>query len=151
MHIRIGQNPSIPKDIKLPYRLSLIQDMIEFIDRNLSYLHSSIFVTSDSIKGLEYLQKYYGLNRILNINGPIIHIDRYNSKIQSNELIYQGFLKVIADFYFLGECNIILMPRSGFSDWANRRRINQYSNLYIYCRGLHRVTSQRWRRPYTIC
>lgn len=151
MHIRIGQNPSIPKDAKLPYRESLVPDMTEFLDRNLSHLHSSIFVTSDSIASVQYFQKHFGSKRILNIDGPIIHIDRYNRKTQSNEIIFRGFLKVIADFYFLGECDVILMPRSGFSHWANRRRKNEYSNLYIYCRGLYRVTNQKWRRPHAVC
>jgi len=58
MHIRLGQNPSIPKDIKLPYRQLLVKHIIEFIDQNLTYLNSSIFVTTDSIQSLEYLQKY---------------------------------------------------------------------------------------------
>ena len=151
MHVRLGQNPSIPKDKKIPYRQSLVQHMIEFINRNLSHLDSSIFLTSDSIASLQYLQKYYGSNRILYTDGPIIHIDRFNTTIQSYEHIYRGFLKVIADFYFLGECDIMLMPRSGFSQWANRRRINEYSNLYMYCRGIHRVTSSRWKRPHIVC
>jgi len=97
----------MPKDVKLPYRQSFVQHMIEFIDRNLSHLYSSIFVTTDSIESLQYLNKHYGSNRILNIDGLIIHIDRYSSKIQSNQLIYQGFLKVITDFYFLGECDTV--------------------------------------------
>jgi hypothetical protein len=151
MHIRIGQNPSIPKDAKLPYRESLVSDMTEFLDRNLSHLHSSIFVTTDSIASLQYLQKHFGSKRILNIDGPIIHIDRYNRKTQSSDIIFRGFLKVIADFYLLGECDVLLMPRSGFSHWANRRRKNEYSNLYMYCRGLHRVMNQKWRRPHAIC
>lgn len=151
MHIRLGQNPTIPKDVKLSYRQSLVQHMTEFIDRNLSHLHSSIFVTSDSIESVKYLQKHYGTKRILNIDGPIIHIDRYDSKTLSSQLIYQGFRKLITDFYFLGECDFVLMPKSGFSYWANRRRTNQYSNLYIYCRELYRVTSEKWQRPYTIC
>jgi hypothetical protein len=151
MHIRLGQNPSMPKDLKLPYRESLVQHMIEFINQNLSQLHSSIFVTSDTIESLQYLQKQSTSNRILSINGPIIHIDRLNSKKQSNELIYHGFLKVIADFYFLGECDITLIPRSGFSQLANHRRINQYSNLYMYCRGIHHVTDSQWKRPHIVC
>jgi len=43
------------------------------------------------------------------------------------------------------------MPRSGFSQWANRLRKNEYSNLYMYCRRLHQVMSQKWRRPYSVC
>ena len=151
MHIRLGQNPTIPKDAKIPYRQFLVSHMIEFIDRNLSHSQSSIFVTSDSNDSLETLRRHYGRERILTINGPIIHIDRPNRKNDSIDLIIQGFFKVIADFYFLGECDLLLMPRSGFSHWANLRRINPYTNLYFYCRGLHRMTHPNWRRPHVLC
>lgn len=151
MHIRLGQNPTIPKDNKLPYRQSLVSDMIEFIDRNLTNFRSSIFVTSDSLDSLGILRSHYGSKHILTIDGPIIHIDRPNRKTESMNMILRGFFKVIADFYFLGECDILLMPRSGFSQWANLRRIHPYSNLYFYCRGLHRITSSYWRRPHIVC
>lgn len=151
MHIRLGQNPTIPKDGKLPHRQSLVPDMIEFIDRNLNHFQPSIFVTSDSNDSLETLRRHYGRERILTINGPIIHIDRPNGKNDSLNLIIRGFFKVITDFYFLGECDLLLMPRSGFSNWANLRRINPYTNLYFYCRGLHRMTHPNWRRPHALC
>ena len=151
MHIRIGQNPSMSQDVKFSYREYLIQHMIDFINHNLSHINSSIFVTSDSIQSIEFLQKQYNSNRLLNIDGPIIHIDRLNSNNQSDEFFCNGFLKVIADFYFLGECDIIIMPRSSFSLLANLRRTNQYSNFYMYCRGIHHVRDSRWRRPHVVC
>ena len=151
MHIRLGQNPTIPNDAKLPYRQSLVSDMIEFIDRNLTDFRSSIFVTSDSMGSLEILRNHYGSRHVLTVDGPIIHIDRPNRKAESMKTILRGFFKVITDFYFLGECDILLMPRSGFSHWANLRRIHPYSNLYFYCRGLHRITHSNWRRPHTVC
>ena len=151
MHIRLGQNPSVPKDSKLQYRDSLVDDMISFIDRNLSHSDSLIFVTSDSDQTQKKIIEHYGQNRVLTMNGPIIHIDRYNFQTDTKERLYQGFLKVIVDFYFLGECDTILKPRSGFSEWANHRRLDEYRQFYIYCRGIHRVTNAKWQRPHLIC
>ncbi|CAF1049250.1 unnamed protein product [Rotaria sp. Silwood1] len=151
MHIRIGQNPTLQNDKKVLFRQSIVRDMLKFIDKNLSHSNSSIFVTSDSYQIQQDIYKHYGDDRLLSISGPIIHIDRFNTKMESNETIYNGFVKVISDFYFLGECDTLLRPRSGFSEWAGRRRLNEYSNLYMYCRGIHRVTSSKWRRPHNLC
>ncbi|CAF1140716.1 unnamed protein product [Rotaria sordida] len=151
MHIRIGQSLTLRNDKKLPFRQSIVHDMLEFIDKNLTDSYSSIFVTSDSYQIQQDIYKHYGNNRLLSVSGPIIHIDRLNTKMESNETLYHGFVKVISDFYFLGECDTLLRPRSGFSEWAGRRRLKEYSNLYIYCRGIHRVTSSKWRRPYNLC
>ena len=151
MHVRLGQNPTVPQDSKLHFRDSMVTDMIDFIDRNLSRLHPWIFVTSDSYRSQRQIGQHYPSGRVLTVPGPIIHVDRLNSRSESNETLYRGFLKVIADFYFLGECDLLLKPRSGFSEWANHRRLNEYANLFIYCRGLHRVTSEKWRRPHTLC
>ncbi|MCC6972295.1 MAG: hypothetical protein IT434_18935, partial [Phycisphaerales bacterium] len=139
MHIRTGKNSALQGDIKIPYRQSIVQDMINFIDKNLSQPYSSIFVTSDSNQIQQHFHQHYGDDRVLSTHGPIIHIDRFNRKTETNETLYHGFLKVIADFYFLGECDTFLRGRSGFSEWAGRRRWNEYSNLYVYCRGIYRV------------
>jgi hypothetical protein len=151
MHIRTGQNPTVPKDMKILFRDSIAHDMMTFIDKNLSSPSSLIFITSDSNQIQEEISKHYGNDRILSISGPIIHIDRYNTKKDSNQTLCHGFLKVISDFYFLGECDTLVKARSGFSEWAGRRRINEYSNLYTYCRGIHRITGPKWRRPHNIC
>ena len=100
----------------------------------------------------EYILEKYSSKKSISIPGPIIHIDRLSSTYSSNEQC-QGFLKVISDFYVLGECHTLIMARSGFSEWANRRRylINQYHQLYLYCREIYRVTGPKWRRPHIIC
>ena len=151
MHIRLGQNPTVPNDKKIPYRESIVNDMIKFIDKNISSSSSLIFAISDSYQIQQVISKHYDDDRLLSISGPIIHIDRYNTKIESNEMLYNGFLKVISEFYFLGECDTIIRARSGFSEWANHRRLNEYSNLYMYCRGIYRVTGPKWKRPHAIC
>jgi hypothetical protein len=54
------------------------------------------------------IYKHYDDNPMLSISGPVIHIDRYNSKMESNETLYHGFLKVIFGFYFLDEYDTFL-------------------------------------------
>jgi hypothetical protein len=151
LHVRLGQNPSIPKDEKILFREKSLDDMITFIDRNVIQQHSLIFVTSDSARIQQKISEHYGRNRTLIVPGPILHIDRLNSQLDSKEIIHRGFLKVIVDFYFLGECDTLIKSRSGFSDWANYRRLNPYRNLFIYCRGLHHVNSSNWHRPHSLC
>ncbi|CAF3321087.1 unnamed protein product [Rotaria socialis] len=151
LHIRTGKSLALPGDFQIPHRQSIVQDMINFIDKNLSQPYSSIFITSDSDQIQQHIHQHYGDDRVLSVNGPIIHIDRFIQKTPSNETLYHGFLKVIADFYFLGECDTLLRARSGFSEWAGRRRWNEYSNLYVYCRGIYRMKNQQWRRPHHQC
>ncbi len=153
LHIRIGKNPTMINDKILSYRDTMVEDMLEFIEKNLTINKQSlIFVTSDSIEINKYiLNKYYSTQSV-SIPGPIIHIDRLSSSYSSTEQ-YQGFLKVISDFYVLGECDTLIMARSGFSEWASRRRylINQFHQLYLYCRGIHQITGHKWKRPHIIC
>ncbi|CAF4163026.1 unnamed protein product, partial [Rotaria magnacalcarata] len=99
----------------------------------------------------DILDRYNTTNQSISIPGPIIHIDRLSSLYSYDERC-TGFLKVISDFYVLGECDTLIMARSGFSEWASRRRylIDQFNQLYLYCRGIYQVTGDQWRRPYNI-
>jgi hypothetical protein len=151
LHIRIGKNPTMIYDKMLPHRDTIVDDILQFVDQNLTiHKQSFIFVTSDSVQINEHILNKYGTSQSASIPGPIIHIDRSSSS--SNEQC-QGFLKVISDFYVLGECDILIMARSGFSEWASRRRYlkNQFNQLYLYCRGIHQITGHKWRRPHVIC
>jgi hypothetical protein len=153
LHIRIGQNPTIIYDEMLSYRDTMVEDILEFVEKNFTINKKSlIFITSDSMEINDYILKKYSKNQSISIPGPIIHIDRLSSSYSSNEQC-QGFLKVISDFYVLGECDRLIMARSGFSEWASRRRYlrNQFDQLYLYCRGIHQITGHEWKRPYTKC
>ncbi|CAF2736802.1 unnamed protein product [Rotaria sp. Silwood2] len=153
LHIRIGRNPTMATDKKLIYRDTMVEDILQFVDKNLTINRNSmIFITSDSMDINQYILDKYNTSQSMTIPGPIIHIDRLSPSYSSNEQC-QGFLKVISDFYVLGECDTLIMARSGFSEWASRRRylINQFNQLYLYCRGIHQVTGHQWKRPYMIC
>ncbi len=153
LHIRIGKNPTMIYDEMLSYRDTMVEDILEFVEKNFTINEKSlIFITSDSMHINDYILKKYPKNQSISIPGPIIHIDRLSSSYSSNEQC-QGFLKVISDFYLLGECDRLIMARSGFSEWASRRRYlrNQFDQLYLYCRGIHQITGHKWKRPYTKC
>ena len=153
VHLRIGKNPSILGDKRLAHRETMLDDVLQFVDGHLSIEpQSMLFVTSDSSQINERILAKYGPSQALSVPGPVIHIDRLSSS-QSSADQCQGFLKVIADFYVLGECHTLIMARSGFSHWASRRRRldTQFDRLYLYCRGIHQITGHDWRRPHTVC
>ncbi len=153
LHIRIGRNPTMASDKQLIHRDTIVEDMLEFVEKNFTINKNSlIFITSDSMQINDYILKKYPENQSISIPGPIIHIDRLSSSSSSNEQC-QGFLKAISDFYVLGECDRLIMARSGFSEWASRRRYlrNQFDHLYLYCRGIHQITGHKWRRPHAVC
>ena len=153
LHLRIGMNPSMIEDQRLSYRDTMVDDILAFLDRNMTMDDQSlIFVTSDSAAINQRVLDQFGLERSVVIPGPIIHIDRLSSTQSATEQC-QGFLKVLADFYVLGECDRIIMARSGFSHWASRRRLmtKQFDELYLYCRGVYRINGTGWKRPYPVC
>lgn len=153
LHIRIGKNPTMVHDKMLHYRDTMVEEMLEFVEKNFTVRKTGLlFVTSDSMDINNYILEKYPDNQSIAVPGPIVHIDRLSSSYSLQEQC-QGFLKVIADFYVLGECDRLIMPRSGFSDWASRRRYlkNPFNHLYLYCRGIHRITSYKWKRPHAVC
>ena len=153
LHIRIGKNPTIIHDKKLPHRDNIVEDMLTFVEKNFTVRKTGLlFITSDSMEIKNSILEKYPHNQSIAIPGPIIHIDRLSSSYSSNEQC-QGFLKVIADFYVLGECDRLIMARSGFSEWASRRRYlkNPFDQLYLYCRGVHQITGYHWKRPHVVC
>ncbi|UJR27645.1 hypothetical protein I4U23_008926 [Adineta vaga] len=153
LHIRMGKNPTMINDEVRSYRDTMVKDILDFIETNLTInAQSLLFITSDSLEINKYILNRYDNNQTISIPGPIMHIDRSSSSSSSQKQC-QGFLKAISDFYVLGECDVLIMARSGFSEWASRRRnlTNQFKQLYLYCRGIYQVTGHGWRRPFTVC
>ncbi|CAF2483309.1 unnamed protein product [Rotaria sp. Silwood2] len=89
--------------------------------------NTRIFVTSDSEQASSSIVRQFP-NQTLTIPGPILHVDRPANGIHR----LHGFLKVVADFYVLGECHMSILTASGFSALANRRRAEPYQNLFKY-------------------
>jgi hypothetical protein len=129
LHIRIGKNPTNPYDHAFTARGDTTKAMLNFTDNYLINKSSAIvFVTSDSGQAVSDVLHHYP-NSSMTIVGPILHIDRFDRR---SSTVCDGFIKVISDFYMLGECQISLLSNSGFSSWANRRREKPNEGLYIY-------------------
>lgn len=138
LHVRIGKNPTNPFDHAFTARVNTTQTMLTFTDRYmLNKTSSFVFITSDSGQAVSDVLRHYPQSS-MTIVGPILHIDRFDRR---SSTICDGYIKVLADFYMLGECQTSLLSRSGFSSWANKRRTNEHENLYIYnenTRAMHR-------------
>ncbi|CAF0896831.1 unnamed protein product [Rotaria sp. Silwood1] len=133
LHIRIGKNPANPFDHAFTARVNTTKAMIDFVDNYLLNKSSSlVFVTSDSSQAVSDILRHYPSSS-MTITGPILHIDRFD---RQSPTICEGFIKVIADFYLLGECQTSLLSNSGFSLWANQRRENPNEELYLYNENL---------------
>ena len=128
-HIRIGKNANNPYDHAFTARANTSQAMIRFTDTHLSNKSSFIiFVTSDSGQAVSDVLHHYPTSS-MTVVGPVLHIDRFD---RQSPMLADGFVKVIADFYLLGECHTSLLSTSGFSAWANRRRKTPQERLYFF-------------------
>ena len=129
LHIRVGQNPSNPKDQLLKDRSTIADDMITFIEKHIIPKQQNLLmlIASDSNDSISKIKRRFP-NQSITIPGPIIHMDRPTTI----ENIGDGCLTVLATFYVLGECHINILTNSGFSALANRRRIHPYADLYKY-------------------
>jgi hypothetical protein len=137
LHIRLGKNPTNPLDHAFTARKNTTKAMLNFTDNYLMNKSTPaiVFVTSDSAQDISNVLHHYP-NSSMMIVGPILHVDRFDRK---SSTICDGFIKAIADFYFLGECQTSLLSKSGFSSWANRRREKPNEELYFYNEKLEQM------------
>lgn len=128
-HIRLGKNPSNQFDYAFRSRENTSQVMMQYVDQHhWNQSEPLIFVTSDSSEAIADVLHHYPTSS-MTIVGPILHIDRFDRRTART---CDGFEKVIADFYVLGECQSLFASRSGFSRWAHRRREHFNSNFFIF-------------------
>jgi hypothetical protein len=76
---------------------------------------------------------YHG--SVVTIPGAITHIDRTGSRKSrpfNKRKRCDGFLKVLAEFLVLGECDVSILSRSGLSAWASRRRVSPTKTVYLH-------------------
>ena len=136
-HLRIGRNPSNPRDSAFQYSVNMTREVIHFISKN-RFLEKDpsrlLFVSSDSIDVTKEVTNYF-VNRSFSVPGPVLQIDLPANGVNCND----GFVKVVLDFYLLGECETVILGNSGFSAFANRRRKDPYRNLYKYDQKENRV------------
>ena len=145
LHIRMGRNPSNPRDVRFPRRINLTEIMLDFLVKNpflITPNETILFIASDSEQAIKDVARHYPDSSIT-VPGPIIHIDNQDSQNMSmRQTLCDGLVKVIVEFYILGECHYSLLSRSGFSLWANRRRFKPTEHLYVYNDKLQRIKKE---------
>ncbi|CAF3372760.1 unnamed protein product [Rotaria socialis] len=129
IHLRMGKNPSNPLDEVFQNQASAVNDILDYLNRTKlrRKRNTRIFVASDSQQALSNMFAQFQNQTIL-VPGPILHVDRPSNTVN----VAHGFLKIIVEFYLLGECDTSILTASGFSALANRRRINPYHNVFKY-------------------
>lgn len=133
-HLRIGRNPSNPKDVVFPHREQMNITVLKFLQSR----PGRVFITTDSSEVQQLARKLFSQSsRLIEINGTIAHIDR-----DWNYLACESLEKTILDFHALSFCNLAVISKSSFGHLANMRRINPYEDLYLYCDGIKKINNQ---------
>ncbi|CAF0736362.1 unnamed protein product [Adineta steineri] len=132
-HLRIGRNPSNPKDVVFPHREQMNITILKFLLSR----PGRVFITTDSVEVQQLARKLFPVSRLIEINGTIAHIDR-----DWNYLACESLEKTILDFHALSFCNLAVISKSSFGHLAIMRRINPYEELYLYCNGIKRIRNQ---------
>ncbi|CAH1777442.1 unnamed protein product [Owenia fusiformis] len=125
--IRIGKNPTIPNDPtrNKPEFLPIIWDFLAQYNNSIKY---KIFVTTDS-ENIRQSAKRLFPTTIADTEGVITHTDRSNQ----NQAC-QGMQKVALDFNILSHCDVLIISRSNFGEYAARLR-NSAKELYGFTNG----------------
>jgi hypothetical protein len=143
-HLRIGRNPSNPKDAVFPHREKMNTTVLNFLLAR----PGRVFITTDS-RDVQHLARQLFANdarssRLVEINGTIAHIDR-----DWNYLACESLEKTILDFHALASCHLAVISKSSFGHLAIMRRANPYDELYLYCNGIRRISTANQYNQYT--
>ena len=122
-HIRVGENPSMPRDKKRPYpNVELIFQFLETFDNQSDYV---LYVASDSEQTRERAKRTF--NNSFTVDLPIVHVDRYVSKRNA----CQGLFTALLEQYLLSKCDIVLLTHGGFGKIATYMSEKQQRVLYV--------------------
>ncbi|XP_005096896.1 uncharacterized protein LOC101845916 [Aplysia californica] len=123
-HIRFGRNPTIPTDGDIRNTLSTIKPLWKYLERYSNPDRYRLFVASDWQGFRDKVISMYP-NVSLNIEGKIIHIDKWKDRSKRENTTDSGppdtcagFEKVIADQHVLSKCDILLLTYSVFGKAA---------------------------------
>ena len=148
VHIRVGRNPSNPLDKVMPFRENITRTMIAFLNKRLPRLNadgSQIFIASDSDMAIDEVRHRFR-NFVVTVPGSIMHIDARDFKGKLHLTERQkcaGFLKALTEFLVLGECDVSILSRSGFSAWASRRKMKSDGTIYLFNDTLQSIVRVR--------
>ena len=149
-HIRIGRNPSNPKDVIFPHREKMNVTVLKFLRSR----PGRVFITTDSGEVQQLARDLFSTKhpqenaRLIEINGTIAHIDR-----DWNYLACESLEKTILDFHALSFCHLAVISKSSFGHLAIHRRIYPYEELYLYCNGMKTIRNSNDydRFKYSTC
>ena len=122
-HIRVGENPSMPRDKKRRYpNVELIFQFLEKFDNQSEYV---LYVASDSEQTRERAKRTF--NNSFTVDLPIVHVDRYVSKRNA----CQGLFTALLEQYLLSKCDIVLLTHGGFGKIATYMSKKQQRVFYV--------------------
>ncbi|XP_060553266.1 uncharacterized protein LOC132714401 isoform X2 [Ruditapes philippinarum] len=128
-HIRTGKNPNMPTDLIPRFgrpNETVLFDFLKKYDKNSDYF---IYVASDSDKVKESAKN--NLTSYVNINRPIVHVDRLGPFGKLKEEACKGLYTVILEQFILSLCDEIILTRSGFGVMAVYMR-GDAKGLFMY-------------------
>lgn len=133
-HLRIGRNPSNPKDVVFPHRERMNTTVLNFLRSR----EGRVFITTDSADVQQLARRLFSHqpSRLIEINGTIAHIDR-----DWNYLGCRSLEKTILDFHALSYCHLAVISKSSFGHLAILRRLDPYEQLYLYCDGIKSISN----------
>jgi hypothetical protein len=133
-HIRIGKNPTIPKDEKLLRGSPNVTRILEFLKRYDDPKKYTIYIATDSDSVKQDAQS--NLTSYVNINRPIVHVDRRTNEsvAEACEGLYTG----IFEQFILSLCDTLVLTRSSFGCMSAYMRGVQ-DNIFLYNPNLQKV------------
>ena len=111
-HLRVGKNPTIPKDSKRPpVDVIAIFKFLKHFDLHSRY---AIYVASDSEEVRESVKGNFTNGYTVDL--PIIHVDRVVKKQRS--VACDGLYTVLLEQHILSVCDLVVLTRSNFGAMA---------------------------------
>ena len=126
-HIRVGQNPSIPKDVRRRAggpNVTMILQFLKQYDIPAKYV---VYVATDSDEIRQYVMEHFTSR--FTVDMPIVHVDRFSYRNKSTAC--EGFYAAFLEQYLLSKCDLLVVTRSGFGVKAAYMS-DKDQELYLY-------------------
>ena len=133
-HIRVGKNPTIPKDGVRHFGIPNVTAIFKFLSKFDIPSKYIIYVATDSEEVRRGAKGNF--TTAVTVDMPIIHIDRY-SKTQES-LACQGFFTVLLEQYILSECDLLLLTRSNLGSMAAYMSMKE-QDIFIFHHTKHTI------------
>ncbi|CAG5133856.1 unnamed protein product [Candidula unifasciata] len=129
VHVRMGQNPTIPRDSEIRNSPENLFRVWEFIEEQSKTDFHKVFIMADSMQTIDEAGNQSFKSRIVENPGPIIHVERYPHEATKSD-ICQAEDKIVFDQHVLMNCDILMISYSGLSQMAAFVRGSDHG---LYC------------------